>query len=858
MCRVGSRRAIPRWVPGLLALVPMNPVFGQDSSVEDALRNAGMVDVLEAHLLDQLERTADEADRDALIDRLAAMYAESLRTLNEQTPRRAEVAARARRLADLAGERRAVELRLTLLLDEYLPLERTAELHELALLNDDDRARAVETLGVLHVRFLQMARAAVVEAAAAERRYRSSEDEALYDQARAAYRIRSLTNYYAAWSGLTLAVLQERQASPDVARAFGWLLGSAGEMPKLDDVSSGALELEHVARSVVGVARARALSGDWILAEQWLLLVIEADSAPAEIRTQATARLLRLKAEQGEWVQAGVLYDALREPGEPLATPDARYLALRALGAAQNQSQSRQDHRGDPRQLAELALGDLILRGEIGHVLDLRERFDASGLLGSGFVGLYADALDQLDLAQDAGTPGLFGIAATRLAAAAGADDADRFPVQRDDALLKAAFCEIRAGQPRRALEIVRAVLEADPAPETAEEAAWLLVVGLDETADPRLADELASAVREYIARYPGTDRAHRLLVRHAGSDMLEPEAVAEGLRGIGDTDPVVLSARRVLAQLVYRVWTDSRRSDDAARAELLNLIDWIWARESRSADQTQPRDRIDTARIALDASLGATPQDLERARRALQIAQDAVRGDATLARFGDELALREVELNTAEGRLEEAATGADALRRAANPLGVTADRLVLAAVFERLTTDPDDRDLMALGVRIGSRLSGDLIPPAPQALNPEASRVIDRVWRLAATMSESSDDPELSGLALRLARVVLDRGQPTAQGLRELAGLAARAGDPATELAAWSTLLGASRDSEPAWWEARYQTLRLLLETDPDAARRAYDQHKVLHPLPGLLPWTNLIEDLFKGSADNAEWSPP
>lgn len=103
-----------------------------------------------------------------------------------------------------------------------------------------------------------------------------------------------------------------------------------------------------------------------------------------------------------------------------------------------------------------------------------------------------------------------------------------------------------------------------------------------------------------------------------------------------------------------------------------------------------------------------------------------------------------------------------------------------------------------------------------------------------------------MSATALRLGRVVLDRGSPTAQGLRDLAALAARLGDPETELTAWSVLLGASRDDESVWWESRYHTFRLLLAKDPASARRAYEQHRVLHPMPGLLPWTRMIDELF------------
>jgi hypothetical protein len=171
---------------------------------------------------------------------------------------------------------------------------------------------------------------------------------------------------------------------------------------------------------------------------------------------------------------------------------------------------------------------------------------------------------------------------------------------------------------------------------------------------------------------------------------------------------------------------------------------------------------------------------------------------------------------------------------------------VVLAAVLNRVAEVPGDQEAAALGVRIGTRLSGEIIPPEPERLGADASGVIDRIWRLMAAHAERSGDPEPAALALRLGRVVLDRGTPTAQGLRELAALAAAQNDARTELDAWRALLSAARPEEEAWWEARYQTMRLLTELDPDAAKRAIEQHRVLHPGSGIAPWAGMIDALF------------
>lgn len=825
--------------------------------VVSALTEAGMDDVLEAHLLAELDRAADGPGRDALIERLAALYAGLLRS--ESMPAGAERTAlttRAWALADRAGESRAFELRLTLLLNEYLPIERAADLHELRLLSDEDRARHVSVLRGLSTRLRAMAQAATTEAVRAERLTNASADPMPTDSARAALRARSLTNYYAAWSGLTLATLEERVAPDEIKTSFGWLLGAEGQMPMLESVPAGALELDHVARAAIGVGRARALGREWLLAEQWLRLVAESDRASDAVRSQATARLLRVSAQQRDWVGVLQLMELVRG-GEALPTAEARYVALAALEATRG---ARTD--SPAARVAEKAIDDLIARGEIGHVLDLRDRFGASGLLGDGFVGQYAAGLDRLELAQQSGTPGLFGDAAASLLSAAAASDAARFPVQRDDARLKAAFAEIRAGRPRDAIKIARSVIDADPGSEAREEAAWLLVVAIDETLDPALRPELAESVRSYLAAYPGTERASRLLVRHAGTDILDPAEAGEGLRAIGEDDPVALAARRVLLRLMYRAWVGGQRADTVARQDMLGLIDWIWARESGSTDRGTPADRLEAARIALDVTLGATPVDTGRAVRALGIARRSIGENPKLARYGEELQLRAAEVFASSGELDKAAAAADELRAAASPLGSSADRVLLAAVLRRLDDRPDDLAASTLGVRIGTRLSGELIPPEPERLGPDTSAVIDRVWRLMAAHAERSGDPAPAAVALRLGRVVLERGMPTAQGLRDLASLAGSQRDVRTELDAWSGLLSAARPEEEVWWEARYHTLRLLGAADPDAARRAMEQHRVLHPGAGVEPWATRIEELFPamrlpGGASTSERRP-
>lgn len=817
----------------------------QPDPTDAALRDAGMLDVLEARLLDELARAGEEEERSALIERLASVYTGMLRALPDPSPERRALVQRAWNLADQAGADQAADLRLALLLDAYLPIERGAELFELGLLDEQDRVDMVRTLRTVRVRLETMAKTAVVNAVSAERRARLVQDGSRDADMREAFRRRSLTNYYAGWAGLTLATLESRRPDNEVLPEFGWLLGGEGGMPVLDQVTDSSLGLEHVARSAIGVGRARAQSGDALIAEQWLRRVSQASTVKPEIRTQAAFRLIRFKADQNSWTEALALALEARRSGgaeEALPTPEARFLALRVLAWM----------KGDPRtttaaaDLGRVALSDLAARGEIGHVLELRKRFGGIPLLEDGFVGRYADALDALDRAEAEGLPKAFADAAARFGKAGKAGDASSFPVQQTDAALKQIYCELRAKRAAQAVALVKALLATGLSDQAREEARWLLIVALESTEDQRVKEELAGEIRAYVGDYPGTPRATKLLVRHAGTGVLDPGESVDELRAVGEDDPVALDARRVLLRLMYRTWAQNKRPAGPQRDELVGLVRWIWQRETQADVPPSPRQRLDTARIALDIAIAGRPRLDDLADDGLANAQRALDDDTSLAEFASEITLRRVELLASRGDLQGAETAARELQVAADKRADAADRAILAAAFSQLDEHPQDAHVNAVVVRVGGRVCDRVIPAPPKPLSMEASTIVDRVARAAATRWRAGRDETMGDMALRLGRVIIERGVPTAQGLRDIAALAADRRDARTELDAWSLLLAASKPDEEVWWEARYNTLRLLLRTDPVAARAAYEQHRVMFPVPGLLPWTTMIDDLF------------
>jgi len=840
----------PIW-PGVVVLLAIacGVVSGAPDRADKALRDAGMFDVLEARLLSRIDGTDGDGSRRETVTQLAAVYEQMMGALETGSAERAAVVERAWALADRAGAEEAVGLRMALLIDGYLPIERAVALHEIGLLSDADHSRHAIDLSLIHRKLRSIAEAAVPEAVRQDRLARTSDDPLIAERAAESARLRSLSSYYAAWSGLMLSILEDRRPGADVLPAFGWLLAGEGGQPRLDDVRDSAFGLDHVARAAIGVARTKHRSGETVLAAMWLEQVTESSSTSDAIREQALLRRLRFLAKERAWSDLMIGFFQLLGTGDdrtPLPAGEARFHAIEALTVLRDLGSS-----GDAERVAAFALGDLVQRGEIGHVLDLRDRFGSLPTLEDGFVGRYADALDRLESAEDTGSPVRYLDAAKSFETASKASDAGRFHRQRNDARLKRVFCLIRAGRPSEAIKASQALLDEEPAvaESVAEEARWLLIVAIDSADDDRRRDELRGAVRDYLTRYRGTERARLLLVRHAGTDMLEPGEGLEGLREVGDDETIAVDAKRVLVRLLYKQWISGARRDDTVRAELTESVSWLWARGAADGDERQ---RLDIARVAIDVALGAEPRMLELAAAGIERAEAAMDDEPSLRVFAWDVLILRIEWLAASGLFDEADEAGEPLRQAADARGARGDRIVLAAALDRSDDNPESgASLDTLIARVGVRVVDTLIPPSPRRLDANTSGVVSKVVRAAARLGQDSDDHRQ--IALRLGRVLLERGTPTAQVVRDLAETAHDAGDDGVEMLAWSTLLSASVPEESAWWEARYETFRLLSASNRAKAEAAYRQHRVLHPMEGPPPWGAQIRAMFADMPDEA-----
>ncbi|MGQ0627907.1 MAG: hypothetical protein ACT4PL_07380, partial [Phycisphaerales bacterium] len=218
-----------------------------------------------------------------------------------------------------------------------------------------------------------------------------------------------------------------------------------------------------------------------------------------------------------------------------------------------------------------------------------------------------------------------------------------------------------------------------------------------------------------------------------------------------------------------------------------------------------------------------ATSHEAEFAYRRLQIALAREDKDASTAAVNR---LRSIEgaerfIDSAERLLYQRAT--DRYNKAALDPGVNNERLIEAA-----------RAVMMHGERVVRQVGS-----SPGALANAAVLTVHRtVARAAMDVFKLAADNEARDLAMRLDRLVLAAAPNAADALQRLAELAEAGGELETALDCYKRLGAGLPEGSPEWFQARFETARLLAQRDPAKAAQMLQQHKVLYPDYGPAPY--------------------
>jgi hypothetical protein len=848
------------------------------STIERYLTDRGLTELLATHLLERLKRAPEGPERARLADRLGSLYVQLLdrATTPEQ---RQQWEDRSQELLKSVPEAESFELRLNLAKARYLRAETQAERSRLRLTTPAEQKEAETVIRSVVGTFEDIGAKLGRRVDTLEKRESAGREESettLRTELSEARRLRSLAMYYSGWCNYYLAYLGNKpQQATEALKAFGWLLNA----PK-DHESTPArapvqlLKYEHVARAAMGAALAESARGDDRTALAWLDLLQTTDGVPEAVTRQIFARRVAVFGAAKRWSDLGYAVEQRRkaEGGtKPLEVAEARLLAVIALEALDN-ARARPDSRDLIQGLADLAMTDLVTQGEVRHVQDLVGRYGSANLGGEGFIVQYVRGTQTYERArkahEDAGenpedptalpaVANTYREARASLANAIGSPDAAKFPAERGNAGVLLGLSSFYAGDLVEAADEFERAFRADASDKSSEDALWLAVVSLDKALPdkPSVKERLKALSALYLRTYPKSDRAAKLLLRQIAGDLVSEDKAVEILLGVDKQSPLYESARRQAATVLYAIYRRTRGNDrDFAALRFAEISEELLHLDrakltSGALGKTESRELttqvITRVRQVLDAVLGMTAPDLDRADKAFEVL-DAVAGesDVDLKKVADELAYRRLQLALARTRPDEITRSLDTLHALGGRFANSADRLMYKRALAALQKG-DSPGAAAEVVRHGLRVIDQFSKEPSVLADPAVFGLYNTVADAAGRVYRASGDQTMRDISLGLDRKIMAFGNPPAVVLRRFAELAESAGEPADALGAWRMLLSGLALGSPEWYEARYNSLRLLADSDPDKAREALDQHKVLNPDMGPEPWGGKLRDL-------------
>jgi len=852
---------------------------------EEYVEQLGLRDVLAAHLRARV-RDATGETRFKVAERLGSLYVTMLSEVKTGSERTA-IEEQARELLKLVPESETFELRINLAKVSYLKGEELAEKDRLRLASVEERAEAIRIFRSVSPTFEEIARQVQTRIDSLERQERQAADDVL-EKLRAelatANRVRSLARYYLGWAWYYQAALgagarsdadkgkPESLESSKALENFGWILQAApGKSPSVAQLPKSLLRYEHVARAAIGTALTLALRGNDVEAIRWLDEIESQDDLHQAVRAQAFTRRLIIYASAARWADAEGLLRRTRQPdltkdAQHMSPPDARLAAVLGLEATRAGGMSL-TVRESAERVAQIGMGDLVARGEVSQILDLVSRYGTAPIGDSGFVVRYVQGLQIYEKAREAqralgGAEGpttdtaiinQYRESAELLRLAIASADAGKFAGEMARARLRRGFALYYGGDMEEAAAEFQRSHEAGTTPEARRDALWYAIVSLDHAVEggkPSAAKDRDRLAILYLQQFPETEDAAKLLLRQAQADLLGDEEAIKILMAIAPEQPLYDAARRQATRILYRLYRRSPGADKGfAAIRFADVAEAVLRQEAQRAgagtDEASKRAAQNVlllVRQLSDAMLSGPAPDVKRAEAALQLL-DAVAAMHRLdvGSIEAELLYRRLQLAIAKEDSADIERCVLRLRQNKGEFALAGERLMYRRALAKWSASTDDAALAAEVVRHGRTILDN--SPAGNEGSVAAIRV--SVAAAAAAIWKVSQDEAMRDLAIRFDKQSVEAGGRTEVVLRRLASMSEAVQDFPTALSCWQYLFAALPEGEPDWYEARYESLRLLWRTDQASAAVAMKQFRALYPKMGPEPWRERLADL-------------
>ncbi len=858
-------------------MIPVNrsdasPPAGEDA-LEGYLESRDLSNLLAAQLRGRLATSAGES-RNEIAERLGRVYVRQLSQAKTPDERRM-IEDAARVLLESMPESSVFELRIDFAKASYLRAEDLIERFRVRIVGEAQLQEADRLLRQITPQFQEIATRVGHRIELLERKEAGSRQDELEEtkaQLADARRARSLAQYYAGWCGYYGAMLTNNKGTAMRAmQDFGWLLNSGGgKIPEFDRVPKALLKYEHVARAAVGVAMCASLRDNDVEALRWLDLVDDTDGISTALRAELLSRRMVVLAGAKRWSDLELLLKrraADRKKDQSLLTPsEARLLAVLALDAASAQGDSVRPGRIQIESLSQIALAELVSQGRVADVLDIVNRYGTNPIGQDGFIVVYVRGLQSYERARDAHKkidPGatdpvnddavanLYRQAADVFAAATLASDAPRYSTDVGRASMLRGLAMFYAGDMTRSAEIFANVGNTATDAKLKEEALWYAIVSLDravEDGKKSLVSERDRVATLFLTTFPASPNAARLLLRRAGDGLIPDAKVVDILLATPTESPMFEAARRQAAFVLFRMQRRApgdrvltRRFMDISTEALSPLI--VQCRLSPK-DKDLPTIALRLVRQIAEVGLSASPPEVNTVERVLAQWSD-LSDELGLGGSGssEEIAYRRLQISLVQGNVDAAVEAFEKL--GPGQFRKSAERLLYKHAVKAWEAAPRSVEAARAVVRFGTPVAEQLIAGDSAFQQPVTLGVCNDVAAAAAIVFEEAKDIAVRDAAIKLDRKAFESGTPSATAVRRLARLSEHAGDSSLPLACWQRILGGVPSGTGDWFEARYETLRLIAASEPEKARQICEQYRVLYPDWGEKPWNEKIREI-------------
>lgn len=854
-----------------------SPTQASDESAEEYLTDHKLWEVLGARLRRQLREGTPE-DQVRAINLLGSLYVRMLTDATTPEQRQAVEAAARELLKDPRAETEAPELRLNLAKASYLKVEDIVERNRLKLASSEERAEAERVLRTTMPVFEEIGRrveAKVKGLEAKEKSANAPDMDALRLELAEQRRIRSLAWYYAGWSRYYSALLTNTPSQAlEAMRRFGGLLNAVSpeRPPTIDRVPKNLLRYEHVARAAMGCALCASLQGNHTEAARWLDLVQEADEVAPIVLDQLFSRRVIVHAAASQWADIDLAVRRRRRPDpelppQPLSVADARLLAVTALETAKATQSDM--IRAEAEKQAQLAFADLIQRGEAGHVLDLVSLYGTSPIGQEGFIVAYVRSLQAYERARtahkaagnddepaaDDGVVNLYREAAGLLKAAGDSGDAAQFPKEREKAVIREGLALFYAGDLEAAARRFQQAADISVSPPQKRDAMWYSIVALDravEKGNRGLTGERDRVATLFLEQFPSSENAAKLLLRQTRADRLTDAQALDILMKVGRDSPIYEASRKQAARLLFQAYRKAPPGEkDFAAVRFSDIAEGVLKLEQARAmagtddvAREAANDLVIRVRQIADALLSMSAPDIARVEAAFAVLESVAAYQAMdLTQLDGELTFRRVQMAVSRNDEPTIVKLVDSLRNLGGPFSSAADRLLYRRAVRTFAAKTPANEIAASKQVVQFGLHVLESPDADK--DPATPGIRESVAEAAALLWRQDSDASMRDLAIRIDTAQIASGNRTASSLRRLGVLYEAAGNDAKALDAWRDLLNGLAVGTNDWYEARYESLRLLLDVAPAEAEAAMKQHKVLHPGLGPQPWGDKLAQL-------------